>query len=201
MKVHVRCFGLRRRPRGIRFPFVLTCHEGPYVREIRFSHIPEVIVEKWEFDVFPVPETCLAAETNFSQCVAVHTGPATVMPRPPDDPIARPGAFPGNGIVNVDCAPGVLGVEPTCDNHHRRPYTVHMLRNILCLPVLVVGPVFHELVPVGDLSLEIPGIRVRQGTQLEEEPVSVRRTVVESSSPSSGCRFAIRLGWSRSGKP
>src|SRR3990172_11360844 len=83
----------------------------------------------------------------------------------------------GHGTVEI------LGIEPAAHVQDRMMYIVQVRQNDLVLPIGVVGPVVHELVPSRNRVAEVPLVDVRDGTEVEKEAIAVGSAVVEGSFP------------------
>ena len=154
----------------------------------------EVVLEEGQLDLLAEELGRLGVEPDGAQGVArpvvpAAMPPAAVDPGAHDEQVLGVGRGFVDGLIGFQGAVEVLGIVPTADGHHGGADVLEVSPEGAGLPEFVVVRVGHLLLPEGVLPLEISGVGVGQGPELQEEVVGVGRAVVEV-----GRRFRGRLG-------
>ncbi len=168
--------GLARRPDVVLPPLVRPGLEDVRLGEFRGPFALEVeLFGDGELDVLAVEDRRLGVEADLPEPLAVAPAPAAVRPRACDQDVRSTLAVRLDGLIGLQGAEEILGVEPAADRHHRRADVLQMRPQVPGLPELVVSAVPHQLVPERHLSLEMNLVGFALGGPRLEGRTCIRR--------------------------
>ena len=170
--------GAARRPLSAPPPAVSSGLEREDLREVHRGTVLQVPPEEGELHLLPEVLPRLRAVADRPVGVSRQSRPSPVVPRTDDEVRVVSRAPLLEAVEQVEGTREVLGVVPAPDDEHGVLHSGHVLRDVPRLPVRVVRPVRHELVPRGNVVAE-ERLRVRGGPEGQEKTVSVRGAVVE----------------------
>src|SRR5580658_10340003 len=155
MEVESSWLRIFRRPRGILPPHICAGLKDVGFRKLGVAIAFEVLLKEREENVFAVILSGVGGKLHTSQVFADIAGPTAVYPGSDHE------GSEDSGIVLVDrmkCRKRtlqILGVEPPTNREHSTMDVLHVRCQIAGLPIVVVGIVFHLVVPQRVLAFEI----------------------------------------------
>jgi hypothetical protein len=98
----------------------------------------------------------------------------------------RDRTLPLQGLMELQGPVEVLRVKPSSHHQHRRLDLLQVGSQIPALPECVIAPMGHDVVPEGNLIVEIQFVGVGEGAHLQEEGEPILGAVLEGFGPLGG---------------
>ena len=190
VQIQISCFCVFRGPAVKESPGVIACLKDHSLRQIGLTLVFQGVVEERNNDAVDVELPRCRAPLDISQRVAIIVAPFPMRPGAHHEPVLVLGIQVVDCGVKVKCAVKVLGIVPPADNKRGGFDILHVRQDVAGFPEAVPRAVIHDIVPERDTVLEVLCVRVGERSEVEEELVSINRSVIE--------RTGIMLGRCRS---
>src|SRR6476659_963699 len=81
--------------------------------------------------------------------------------------------------IDIQRTEQIFGIVPSSHGHYGGLNFLQMRAEVARLPVIVVGPVFHHLIPIRNSAFEVLFIRIGERTETQVKVVTIRGLEIE----------------------
>ena len=121
----------------------------------------------------------VAVEGNGAELAAIRAGPAAVVPRADHKVVQVIGVVPFKQLINFQRPVEILLVPPAAHIQIRHLGRADVWLERLFPPELVIVGMADEVVPGGQLAMEVAFIHVGERAQIQVPPIGVRAVELE----------------------